>query len=126
MKSLAATLPGRTTLEADGMLRTEGDFGFSGSLLLAVGQPSGFAAWLSKDVDEAIRRLPAAGFRAKVDLTRERQAFSDLELVLGKATFRGETDSRQPSDAKPSTVLKLPAARSTSTGCGLRLAVRQR
>ena len=107
VKSLAATLPGRTTLEADGTLRTEGDFGFSGSLLLAIGQPSGFAAWVSQDVDDAIRRLPAAGFRAKVDLTQRRQAFSDLELGLGNATFRGEAERRQPDDAKPATVLKL-------------------
>lgn len=107
VKSLAAVLPGRTTLEADGALRTDGEFGFSGSLLLAVGQPSGFAAWLSKDVDDAIRRLPAAGFRAKVDLTEERQSFDDLELVLGKATFRGQAESRQPQDIRASAVLKL-------------------
>ena len=51
--------------KASGLLKTgENDFGFAGSLLVAVGQPSGFAAWLSKDVDEAIRRLPAAGFKA--------------------------------------------------------------
>ena len=36
VKSLAATLPARTTLEADGALRTEGDLGFSASLLLAI------------------------------------------------------------------------------------------
>jgi len=107
VKSLAATLPGRTTLEADGVLRTEGDFGFSGSLLLAVGQPSGFAAWVAQDVDDAIRRLPAAGFRADVDLTQERQAFSNLELGLGSAAFRGEAERLQPLDAKPATVLKL-------------------
>jgi len=107
VKSLAATLPGRTTLEADGMLRTEGELGFAGSLLLAVAQPSGFAAWVAQDVDDAIRRLPAAGFRADVDLTQERQAFSNLELGLGNATFRGEAERRQPSDAKPATVLKL-------------------
>ena len=62
---------------------------------------------MSQDVDDAIRRLPAAGFRARVDLTRERQSFADLELGLGDATFRGEAESRQPRDAKPSTVLKL-------------------
>lgn len=107
VKSLAATLPGRTTLEADGMLSVEGHFGFSGSLLLAVAQPSGFAAWLSKDVDEAIRRLPAAGFRAKVDLTEKRQAFSDLELILGKAKFSGRIDSSQPDEARPSVLMKL-------------------
>lgn len=107
VKSLAATLPGRTTLEADGMLSVEGHFGFTGSLLLAVAQPSGFAAWLSKDVDEAIRRLPAAGFKAKVDLTEKRQAFSDLELILGKAKFSGRIDSSQPDEARPSVLMKL-------------------
>ncbi|MGX5850985.1 AsmA family protein [Mesorhizobium sp. PL10] len=107
VKSMAATLPGRTTLEASGMLSVEDHFGFSGSLLLAVAQPSGFAAWLSKDVDEAIRRLPAAGFKAKVDLSEKRQAFSDLELILGKAKFSGRIDSSQPDDAKPSVLMRL-------------------
>lgn len=107
VESLAATLPGRTTLEANGMLSVENHFGFTGSLLLAVAQPSGFAAWLSKDVDEAIRRLPAAGFKATVDLTEKRQAFSDLELILGKAKFSGSIDSSQPDDAKPSVLMRL-------------------
>ncbi|WP_027168760.1 AsmA family protein [Mesorhizobium sp. WSM3224] len=107
VKSLAATLPGRTTLEANGMLSVEGHFGFDGSLLLAVGQPSGFAAWLSKDVDEAIRRLPAAGFKAKVDLSENRQSFSDLELILGKAKFSGGIDSSQPDGARPSVLMRL-------------------
>ncbi|MBZ9698205.1 AsmA-like C-terminal region-containing protein [Mesorhizobium sp. CO1-1-9] len=109
VKSLAATLPGRTKLEADGkvMLNVQGHFGFTGSLLLAVAQPSGFAAWLSKDVDEAIRRLPAAGFKAKVDLSQNHQSFSDLELILGKAKFSGRIDSSQPEDAKPSVLMRL-------------------
>ncbi|MBA3449112.1 MAG: AsmA protein, partial [Pseudaminobacter sp.] len=107
LKSLGATLPGRTTLEADGFLHTENELGFSGSLLLAVAQPSGFAAWLSKDVDDAIRRLPAAGFNAKVELTRSRQSLDDLELVLGDAKFHGSIDSRQPADMRPSMFLKL-------------------
>ncbi|TPI27360.1 AsmA family protein [Mesorhizobium sp. B3-2-1] len=109
VKSLAATLPGRTKLEADGkvMLNVQGRFGFTGSLLLAVAQPSGFAAWLSKDVDEAIRRLPAAGFKAKVDLSENHQSFSDLELILGKAKFSGRIDSSQPEDAKPSVLMRL-------------------
>ncbi|MDH6232503.1 uncharacterized protein involved in outer membrane biogenesis [Mesorhizobium soli] len=107
VKSLAAMLPGRTTLEADGFLRTGHDFGFKGSLLLAVSQPSGFAAWVASDVDEAIRRLPAAGFKSKVDMTEQRQSFDDLELVLGKAKFRGNIDSRQPADMRPSVALKL-------------------
>ena len=107
VRSLAATLPGRATLEADGLLSTEDELGFKGSLLLAIAQPSGFAAWVSRDVDDAIRKLPAAGFSADVDLTGQRQAFSNLELGLGSATFRGEAERRQPVDAEPATVLKL-------------------
>lgn len=107
LKSLAATLPGRTSLEGSGLLRVGDEIGFNGSLLLAVAQPSGFAAWISKDVDDAIRRMPAAGFRANVEMTTKRQHFSDLELILGTAKFRGEIDNRQPDDAKPSMQVKL-------------------
>lgn len=107
VRSLSATLPGRTTLEASGLLGLDGTFGFKGSLLLAVAQPSGFAAWLSKDVDDAIRRLPAAGFKATVDLTDARQSFSDLELILGKAKFAGRIDSLRPADARPSVTITL-------------------
>ncbi|WP_269930365.1 AsmA family protein [Aminobacter sp. HY435] len=107
VKSLAATLPGRTRLEADGFLRTRDGLGFDGQLLLAVGQPSGFAAWVASDIDEAVRRLPAAGFKARVALTREQQRFDDVELVLGKARFNGELDSLQPGDARSSVTMKL-------------------
>jgi hypothetical protein len=107
LQSLEATLPGRTRLEANGLLRTEGDLGFRGSLLMAIGQPSGFAAWVSRDVDDAIRRLPAAEFSANVDLTQSRQAFTNLELGLGTASFRGEAERHQPSDADPATILRL-------------------
>lgn len=106
--SASATLPGRATLEGNGFLNaTFGEFGFSGKLLLAVGQPSGFAAWLSKDVDEAIRRLPAAGFEANVELTEERQVFQDLELRLGDAAFNGRIVNEQPADRRPSMALEL-------------------
>ncbi|MDQ6433512.1 AsmA-like C-terminal region-containing protein [Mesorhizobium sp. LHD-90] len=107
IRSAGATLPGRTTLEADGFLKTDGVFGFNGNLLLAVAQPSGFAAWVAKDIDDAIRKLPAAGFSAKVDVTERRQVFRDLELVLGGARFKGEIDSRQPPDVRPSILVRL-------------------
>jgi hypothetical protein len=109
--SLGATLPGRATLEADGELTIDEALGFDGSLLVAVGQPSGFAAWLSKDVDEAIRRLPSAGFSADVQLSEQRQAFRDLELVLGAAKFRGDIDSRTPANEQPSMTLRLDGDR---------------
>lgn len=110
--SLGGTLPGRTTLEAKGELAVGDEaFGFDGSLLLAVGQPSGFAAWLARDVDDAIRRLPAAGFSADVALSPERQTFRNLELVLGEARFRGEAESRTPAGAKHALALKLDGDR---------------
>ena len=51
--------------------------------------------------------LPAAGFKAKVDLTTERQLFNDLELILGKAKFRGEIENDEPNDANPSMRVAL-------------------
>jgi uncharacterized protein involved in outer membrane biogenesis len=105
--SLAATLPGRTTFESSGLLATGDAIGFRGRMLLAVAQPSGFAAWLASDVDDAVRRLPAAGFSANVDLTRSRQKFSDLELVLGGAKFAGTIEAAQPGDARSSMALAL-------------------
>lgn len=105
--SLAATLPGRATFEASGLLATGDAVGFRGRMLLAVAQPSGFAAWLASDVDDAVRRLPAAGFSANVDMTRSRQKFSNLELMLGGAKFAGTIEAAQPSDARSSLALAL-------------------
>lgn len=105
--ALNATLPGRTALEASGELSVGDELGFAGTLLLAINQPSGFAAWLSRDVDEAIRRLPAAGFSADVELGERHQKFSDMELVLGGSVFRGEIDNRQPDGERRSMALRL-------------------
>src|SRR5690606_36321463 len=90
--AFSAELPGRATLEANGVLASGEAAAFRGSMLMAIRQPSGFAAWLVDDVDEAIRRLPAAGLSAHVDHSSGRQSFRDLELVLGATTFRGEMD----------------------------------
>lgn len=108
--ALSATLPGRTTLEADGMLTTDGAFGFEGSLLVAVAQPSGFAAWVARDVNDAVRRLPTAGFSAHVQLSAARQSFDRLELVLGDARLRGLLVNTLPpagTGARPSLALRL-------------------
>ncbi len=107
IRTLAATLPGRTKLEGSGLLVADEAIAFKGDLLVAVGQPSGFAAWVSADVDEAIRRLPSAGFHAKVDLSRDRQRFDELELALGAAKFAGTIDRSQSSGQRPSVVLRL-------------------
>ena len=104
----AVSMPGRATLEADGFVATsEEDARFAGNMVLAVGQPSGFASWLSKDVDDAIRRLPRAGFSARVDLASDRQTFDGLQLQLGDARFAGRLESMTPDDANPSLLLAL-------------------
>ena len=108
VREFAVSMPGRTTLEADGFVATtDEDSRFAGNMLLAVGQPSGFASWLSKDVDDAIRRLPRAGFSARVDLSSDRQVFDGLTLQLGDARFAGRLDSVTAEDAKPSLLLSL-------------------
>jgi hypothetical protein len=109
--NLRAVLPGRSTIEANGDLVTQGELNFSGALLLAVNQPSGFAAWLARDVDETVRRLPPGGFSAQVELSRERQSLQDLELALGGAIFRGEIDSVTPSGQRPSLRVALDGGR---------------
>lgn len=104
--SASATLPGRTRIEADGLLGIGEQLDFDGNLLLAVRQPSGFAAWLSRDVDDAIRRLPAAGFSAEVRLSESEQAFRNLELALGSSVFRGEVVNRENRE-RPEVQLRL-------------------
>ncbi|MGB6117929.1 MAG: AsmA family protein, partial [Mesorhizobium sp.] len=105
---LAVSMPGRATLEANGFVSVvDENVEFEGDMLLAVSQPSGFAAWLSKDVDDAVRRLPAAGFQAKVMLTNMQQSFDDLELRLGNARFTGSLHSFTPTDKNPSLDLVL-------------------
>lgn len=92
-----AQLPGRTTVEADGVLQlplakgseAERQAGFSGNLLVASRQPSGLATWLTGTADEPIRKLANAGFAARVDITPVRQQVDDLEVILGPARLRG-------------------------------------
>ncbi|MGE0280026.1 MAG: AsmA-like C-terminal region-containing protein [Rhizobiaceae bacterium] len=107
LSSASATLPGRSTLEAKGFLTTGKKPRFEGSLLLAVKQPSGFAAWLSKDVDAAIRQLPAAGFSGDVYLDAARQSFKRMEIILGDAKLTGEIDRTVPANAKPVLAARL-------------------
>ncbi len=107
LKLLTAQLPGRARLEANGFLNTKDSLGFNGQLLLTVGQPSGLAAWMAKDIDEAVCHLPAVGLKAKVVLKREQQRFDGIELILGKAKFTGVLDSLQLGDARSFVRIKL-------------------
>lgn len=111
INTLRALLPGRSTIEARGDLAAQNGLEFQGELLVAVNQPSGFATWLARDVDDAIRRLPPGGFSADVALSRERQSFRNLELALGGAVFRGELDSATPAEMRPSLRIALDGDR---------------
>lgn len=101
VRRLTASLPGRSTLEASGRLASAPQPGFKGRLVLAVSQPSGFAAWLAKDIDAPVRRLPRAGFSADVELSREAQSFDNLELALGAARFKGTARRMAEPGRKP-------------------------
>lgn len=107
ISQFASSLPGRTRLEASGILKVTDEVSFSGNMLLAVGQPSGFAAWLSREVDDTIRKLPAAGFDAKVEMTRSVQRFDDLELRLGDGRLEGTIERLQRGNIRPSINVDL-------------------
>jgi len=107
VENFAATLPGRTQVEAKGALTLENRIGFVGDMLLASNQPSGLADWLSGTVDPAIRQLKTAGFSARVNLTPQLQRFEDLELAIGPATLRGSVERHAPPEAVPSLTLDL-------------------
>lgn len=105
--SASMQLPGRSTLEADGYLSGGDAPKFDGNLLLAVKQPTGFAAWLSRDIEDAVRALPAAGFKAAVNIDGVRQTFSDMELILGPTKLTGAVERTSLPTAKPVIVARL-------------------
>lgn len=97
---LDAQFPGRTALEADGVLtlprpgETMEAASFEGNLVVASRQPSGLARWLAGDVDEAIRQLPGAGLSARVTLGAERQLAEDVEMIVGDTQLTGRIARR--------------------------------
>lgn len=92
-----AQLPGRTTIEANGLLQlpqaeAEEPARFAGSLVVASRQPSGLATWLTGSADESIRRLANAGVAADVSFSPEQQTVDNLEVILGPARMRGRLE----------------------------------
>ena len=104
---LEAKLPGRTQLVAEGRLAADPQFGFTGDMILASNQPSGFAAWLTSDVDPVLRRLDAAGLSAKVDLSSELQRFDDMEIAVGPAILSGSFERIVPGEGRPALTVLL-------------------
>ena len=90
--NVVATLPGRTQVEGKGRLALDGEPSFAGDLLVASTQPSGLSAWISGNVDPAIRQLKSVGFSALVNLTPDLQRFEKLELAIGPAVLHGRVE----------------------------------
>ncbi|MCY6379964.1 AsmA-like C-terminal region-containing protein [Hoeflea prorocentri] len=104
---MEAKLPGRTQFLASGRLGVGAAFGFSGEVIVASNQPSGFASWLTDSVDPAIRRLEAAGLSARVDLSTQLQRFDQLEIAVGPAILKGRLERVVPIQGRPSMSLVL-------------------
>ncbi|MEM9107995.1 MAG: AsmA-like C-terminal region-containing protein, partial [Pseudomonadota bacterium] len=104
---LEAKLPGRTQFLAAGQLGVGASMGFTGEVIVASNQPSGFASWLTDSVDPAIRRLDAAGMSARVDVSQQLQRFDDLEIAIGPATLNGRLERVVPNQGRPSLSLVL-------------------
>ena len=106
VRGLKATLPGRTRLEADGLLSRGEEFGFTGKMIVASNQPAGLANWLTGEVDPAIRKLAAAGFSADVELDPTVQRLNNLEVAIGAASLKGSA-VRRADGARPVLELAL-------------------
>ena len=100
VSDLKAALPGNTKVEARGRLGTGGDFGFSGHMVLASRQPTGFAAWLAGKSNAALRHLNRAGFSADVTFSGSQSTFDNLELVLNDETLKGKLQRLAPVGGK--------------------------
>ncbi|RCW28406.1 AsmA-like protein [Ciceribacter lividus] len=107
VERVLATLPGRTQVEASGTLDLKGEPSFRGDLLVASTQPSGLAAWITGDVDPAIREMKTAGFSAKVDLTPELQRFERLELAMGAGILNGRVERESRDGTAPNLSVDL-------------------
>lgn len=89
IRRLRAKIPGSSTIEANGRLGLKEDFGFSGHLVVASKQPSGFASWAIGKVDPAIRRLSSGGLEADVTISQGQISFSNMTLLLGNNKLTG-------------------------------------
>lgn len=107
IKRLDGDLPGRTRLEASGLLLMGDDLAFDGDVLVASRQPSGLAEWLTGKVDDDIRALPALGFSSRMRLSETRQNFRSLNLQLGEDTILGLIDREAVAGVTPRLDLRL-------------------
>lgn len=106
---LSVELPGRTKVQASGVLDLSGNRSFKGSITAASNQPSGLSTWLAGDIAPEIRALNALGFSADVDLSDQTQLFDHLELAAGGAILKGRIE-RQVADSGEAASLAINLA----------------
>jgi len=111
VRDLGATLPGNTRLEANGRLGLKNGFGFSGKVLLASRQPSGFADWISGNVDDTFRQLRSLGFASDVTVSPRQANFENIELRLDDALMRGKLRRLYTGDTRPAIIAELKGNR---------------
>ncbi|MFD2237338.1 AsmA family protein [Aureimonas populi] len=104
IRELSAELPGRTLVEASGLMTVRESLGFAGDLLVAARQPGRFASWLTGTAAEpAVAALSRAGFSGRVRLSEREQVFESLEVdvggqrLVGRLERGGEPGARQLS-----------------------------
>ena len=107
IRSMQALFPGNTLVEAKGRIGLREDFGFSGELLVASRQPSGFASWVSGDVAPQIRKLRTLGLESRVSLSQKQTIFDDLELRLDDAVLRGKLQRIGGENIRPAIIAEL-------------------
>ena len=102
-----ANLPGRTLFVADGQLGVGSDFTFTGKMKIDSTQPSGFAAWLTDEIDPAIRRLDRAAIEADVDLSARLQRFDQMKITIGSDLLEGQFQRAVPVQGRPALGVEL-------------------
>ena len=111
IKRLKAVLPGNTVFEANGRLGLKNGFGFSGRILVASRQPSGFADWVSGNVDETFRRLKSVGLAADLTMTKRQATLENVELRLDDALLRGKLQRLASDEGRPAILAELKGNR---------------
>lgn len=104
LDQVSVELPGRTKVEASGLLDLSEKRSFKGTLTAASSQPSGLSAWLAGDVAPQIRGLNALGFSADVTIDDEIQSFENLELAAGGAILKGRVERQVPDSGDAATL----------------------
>ena len=106
-----ALFPGNTVLEASGRLGLAEDFGFSGNMLLASRQPSGFATWFTGEVDDTLRRMQRFGLSAEVQMSKRQISLENLEMRLDDALLKGKVQRLSPQTGNPAIIAELSGNR---------------